>query len=58
MNDRTIEPRDIMEIEYADSNLHSIVIGKVYLQFSWGGLLALRDRINSYLEEKIPEDSK
>ena len=48
-----IEPSEIGEIDYCDENEHMIIIGKVWLQFSWSGLLELRKRIDEYILSKV-----
>ena len=58
MEEYTIQPSEISDISYGDTDLHQLYIGKACLQFSWRALLVLREQITQYVEGKIPEDSK
>ena len=57
MKDMSLRPDDIGVIDYCDEDEHSLTIGKMWLTFSWSGLMELRNRIDGYiLVSLIPAD--
>ena len=53
MKDMNIGPNEIGDLEYCDENEHSITISKVWLSFTWAGLLELRNKIDEYILSKV-----
>ena len=53
MKDMKVGPEEIGNIDYCDKNEHGLTIGKLWLQFSWRGLLELRNRIDEYILSKV-----